>query len=223
MLFPLISPRRMIIAAAVVCCLGQTAAQARDAFDQLEPAFIRAEYDRATTGLAAIPDLVRDAFLAAEDRNYFNRPTARSLITRQIARQYVKGGSGPFDRAFRLQAMQTAIAGEMDHDEIVTWYLGSVYLGQQCYGVQDATLGYFGKTLDQLTPAEVALLAALPKAPSRHDPIREPDRALERRNFVLDRMHEAGIIAPEQAMAAKGDPLGILSPPGACPGPPARD
>ncbi|MBP6597465.1 MAG: transglycosylase domain-containing protein, partial [Arenimonas sp.] len=96
---------------------------------------------------------------------------------------------------------------ELSKDEIFELYLNKSFFGNRAYGVAAAAAFYYGKTLDQLTLGEAAMLASIPKFPSSGNPIINPDRALIRRNYVLQRMREEGLITPEQELAAQAEPV----------------
>ena len=168
-----------------------------------------------------IPPLVREAFVAAEDRNYAthmgvdpvgvvravlsnaNRSgqSGGSTITQQVAKNLLVGN----ERSLSRKVREALLAYRMDRDlgkrRVLEIYLNEIYLGLGAYGVAEAADTYFGKTLDALRPEEAALIAAMPKAPSAFNPVANPSRALERRNYVLRRMAEDGYI-PRADLAA---------------------
>src|SRR5690606_12877502 len=96
-------------------------------------------------------------------------------------------------------------------DKILELYLNEIYLGLGNYGIAAAALNYFDKSVHELSIAQAAYLAALPKAPNNYHPFRHADRALERRNWVIDRMAENGYISREDAEQAKAEPLGVTA------------
>src|SRR6195952_4383807 len=180
---------------------------------------------------AFIPKLVKQAFTSAEDRNFYShpgidpsgilraaikdvglvlegrRPQGASTITQQVARDFLLNSDQKFSRKIREAILAIRIDATYSKDKILELYLNEIYLGENSYGVAAAALNYFGKSLDQLDIAEVAFLAALPKAPSAYDPVRNHKTALDRRNWVIGHMRENGYITSEQASAAIAEPL----------------
>ncbi|MWD27725.1 hypothetical protein E0K89_009590 [Aquicoccus sp. SCR17] len=176
------------------------------------PAEYRAEYDRRAPGWPALPDPLRLAFAAAEDRQFFDRPAARSTITRRVAAALIMQDGGRFDR----MVLGIALAQALSPDEILDWYVSEVYLGQGCYGAAGAAQAYYGKPLGDLTPEEMAYLAALPIAPTALHPVQKSERALARRNFVLGEMAKAGNLTQAEAEQATARPLVTRDPLGRC-------
>ncbi len=175
-----------------------------------------------------IPPLLREAFLAAEDHNFFHEGgisllgIARAAIIDLIAGRKVQGGSTitmqtarnmflTLDKTFRRKLQETFVVYEMDHtftkDEIFRLYLNVIFFGQRSYGVAAAAQTYFGKSLNQLTLPEVATLAGIPQAPSLYNPIVHPHLAAARRKYVLQRMLALGYIDPAQAQEANQTPI----------------
>src|SRR6201994_1564071 len=178
-----------------------------------------------------IPKLVAQAFTSAEDRNFYNhpgidpsgivraavkdvglvleghRPQGASTITQQVAKNFLLNSDVKFSRKIREAILAIRIDATYPKDKILELYLNEIYLGENSYGVAAAALNYFGKSLDQLDVAEVAFLAALPKAPSAYDPVRNHQVALDRRNWVIGQMQENGYITSQQAQAARSEPL----------------
>src|SRR5579871_3459766 len=181
--------------------------------------------------IAFVPKLVIDAFTSAEDRNFFSHPgidpsgiiraaakdvinvlehrrlEGASTITQQVAKNILLNSEVKFSRKVREAILAVRIDSSFPKQKILELYLNEIYLGENSYGVAAAALNYFGKSLDQLDIAEVAFLAALPKAPSAYDPVRNHQVALDRRNWVIGQMHENGYITAEQANAAIAEPL----------------
>ena len=181
--------------------------------------------------IAFIPPLVKQAFTSAEDRNFYNhpgvdpsgilraaikdvglviqrrRPQGASTITQQVARIFLLNSELKFSRKIREAILAVRIDATYPKDKVLELYLNQIYLGGSSYGVAAAALNYFGKSLDDLTIAEVAFLAALPKGPSNYDPRRYYDAAVERRNWVIDQMVDNNYITREQARDAKATPL----------------
>jgi len=181
--------------------------------------------------LEAIPDLVRQAFLSAEDQNFnihrgvdplaiaraalFNlthmgqgrRPVGASTITQQVAKNMLLDNQISLARKIREAILAIRIEQTLSKDRILELYLNEIYLGLGSYGVAAAAQSYFNKPLEDLTITEAAFLAALPKAPNNYNPFRFPDAARARRDWVLDRMTEDRAITPMQALAAKTEAI----------------
>ena len=180
---------------------------------------------------AAIPDMVKRAFVSAEDQNFFThpgvdpvamlraavtdalqygqgrRPIGASTITQQVAKNMLLGNEVSLARKVKEVILALRIERALTKDHILELYLNEIYLGLSSYGVAEAALTYFDKPLDQLSVAEAAFLAALPKAPNNYNPYRFPEAAKARRDWVLDRMADTRAITPEQAQAAKATPI----------------
>jgi len=169
---------------------------------------IRAHYQENEPQWSAVPRAVLLAFVAAEDRDFFDKPAQNSTITRQIGNWHLLPGAG------RLQkiALSFVIGDALSHEEIINWYVHKIFLGQTCFGVNGAATAYFGKSVEELSLAEVAYLAALPKAPMHFHPVRSYDRAIGRRNFVLSEMEKAGFISAAQATEAAQTTLIVRDP-----------
>ena len=186
---------------------------------------------RVFVPVGAMPPLVIHAFLAAEDRNFYShpgvdplsmvraaitdlfrlaehrRPAGASTITQQVAKNFLLNNELSLKRKIREALIAIRMEQVMSKDRILELYLNGIYLGGGTYGVAAAALNYFNKPLDQLTVQEAAFLAALPKAPNNYDPRRHPEAAKERRDWVIDRMADAGFITQQQAAAAKVQPI----------------
>ncbi|MGD0564152.1 MAG: penicillin-binding protein 1A [Roseiarcus sp.] len=179
---------------------------------------------------AAIPPLVKNAFIAAEDKNFYShrgfdpegilraafvfmqgskRVQGASTITQQVAKNFLLTADRTFERKIREILLSLRIETAYSKDKILELYLNEIYLGLSNYGVAAAALNYFDKSVNELTVAEVAYLAALPKEPSALNPFRNHDRAIERRNYVIGRMAEDGYISAEQAKVARAEPLTV--------------
>ena len=177
---------------------------------------------------AAIPPLVKEAFIAAEDKNFYSHRgfdpegivraglvflqggkhvQGASTITQQVAKNFLLTSDRTFERKIREILLSVRIESAYSKDKILELYLNEIYLGLGNYGVAASALGYFDKSVHELSIAEVAYLAALPKEPSALNPFRNHDRAVERRNYVIGRMAEDGYITAEQAKAARAEPL----------------
>ncbi|WP_370648421.1 penicillin-binding protein 1A [Acidomonas methanolica] len=181
--------------------------------------------------IMAIPDRVKNAFVAAEDQHFYThrgidplailraemfnltrpegrRPIGASTITQQVARNMVLDSNAlTIERKIEEAMLAIRIEQTLSKDKILEIYLNGIYLGGRAYGVAAAAQTFFNKTLDQLTDAEAATLAALPKSPSNYDPFRHPEAAVARRNWVLGRMLEIGALTPDAARAAEAEPL----------------
>jgi penicillin-binding protein 1A len=175
-----------------------------------------------------IPDLVKHAFISAEDKNFYShwgvdpegivraglvyiqgsrRVQGASTITQQVAKNFLLNSDRTFDRKIREVLLSLRIESAYSKEKILELYLNEIYLGLSNYGIAAAALNYFNKSVHELTIAEVAYLAALPKEPSSLNPFRDRDRAVERRNYVIGRMEEDGYITAKQAAAARAEPL----------------
>ncbi len=178
----------------------------------------------------AIPDMVKNAFLSAEDKNFYEHPgidpegiaraamimfrgdkrvQGASTITQQVAKNFLLTNDRTFERKIREMLLAFRIEAAYSKDKILELYLNEIYLGLGNYGVAAAALGYYGKSVHELTLAEAAYLAALPKAPSDLHPFRNRERALERRAYVIERMVADGHVTREAADKAKKEPLGV--------------
>ncbi|MEG4348615.1 penicillin-binding protein 1A [Microcoleus sp. LAD1_D3] len=185
--------------------------------------------------LQEIPELLVKAFIAIEDRRFYQhrgvdyQGIVRSIVSNLIARDLVQGGSTitqqlarvvflnqerSIKRKVREALLAQKIERELSKDQVLERYLNLVYLGSDAYGVADAALVFFSKTVDKLTLAEMATLAGLPPAPSEYSPLVNPDIAKKRRNLVLQQMQQANVITEAQAMAAMAEPIAVKpSPP----------
>ena len=173
------------------------------------------EMRRIPLGLAEIPDRLVKAVLAAEDDRFFEHPgidyqsLARaavqlaktgerrqggSTITMQVARNFFLSPEKTFARKLTEILLALRIEGELSKNEILELYLNKIYLGHRAYGVGAAAQIYYGKNVQDLDLAEIAMIAGLPKAPSRFNPIANPERAVQRRNYILGRMRDLGYI-----------------------------
>ncbi|GGH22359.1 penicillin-binding protein [Alsobacter metallidurans] len=194
-----------------------------------------AEYSRERRmfiPIQAVPKLVVAAFLSAEDKNFYKhpgvdpegiaraavflikkdkgqRPQGASTITQQVAKNFLLSNEQTFDRKIKELLLALRIESTYTKDKILELYMNEIYLGLGNYGVAAAALNYYGKSVHELTLAEAAYLAALPKAPSDLHPFRNRERAIERRNYVVDRMVENGYVSREDGVAAKKEPLNV--------------
>ena len=175
-----------------------------------------------------IPDNIKNAVIATEDKNFYHHrgfdtlglvrsaitnlragklKQGASTITQQLARILFLSNERTFDRKIKELIIAHRIEKTISKDEILDMYLNSVYLGSGTYGVLSASKTYFDKNLDQLTLAEAALIAGLPQAPSVYSPFSNPDAAIKRRNQVLKRMYKTGYINKKQYKQALDEPL----------------
>ena len=185
--------------------------------------------------IQAVPKLVINAFLAAEDKNFYEhggidysgmaraalvyaqnfgsnrRPQGASTITQQVAKNFLLTNEVSFTRKIKEALLAMRIERTYSKDKILELYLNEIYLGLGAYGVAAASLVYFDKSVNDLTVAEAAYLAAMPKAPGALHPVRNHDRAVERRNYVIDRLLENGWIKQAEADIARKDPLVITN------------
>ncbi len=192
----------------------------------------------------AIPDRVKNAFIAAEDQKFWThkgvdpaaiiragltdltrdkgrRPIGASTITQQVARVMLLGTNAvSFKRKAKEAFLAMRIEQVLPKEKILEIYLNEIYLGNGAYGIGAAAQTYFNKPLDQLDNAEAAFLAALPKSPTNYNPVRFPDAARGRRNWVLERMADVGAITQDDARLAEAEPLTTtsFSRPGPAPG-----
>ncbi|MFN4090648.1 MAG: transglycosylase domain-containing protein, partial [Alphaproteobacteria bacterium] len=178
-----------------------------------------------------IPQNVVNAFLAAEDKNFYahpgidatsvvraavtnlvqmasgRRPVGGSTITQQVAKNFLLTNEVSIDRKIKEALLAFRIEQALTKNRILELYLNEIYLGYGSYGVAAAALNYFNKSLDDLTLAEAAFLAALPKAPNNYNPVTRTQAAKDRRDWVIDRMLEDRRIERPQAEEAWREPL----------------
>jgi len=179
--------------------------------------------------ITAIPDRVKQAFLSAEDKNFYShpgvdvfgilraaindlrntdkRPQGASTITQQVARNFLLSSELKFSRKIREMVLAMRIDSAFSKDQILELYLNEIFLGENSYGIAAAATNYFGKSLDELTLSQTAFLAGLPKAPANYSPTRHKDAAIVRRNYVLTEMRDNGYISREEEKAAEAEDL----------------
>ncbi|MBL8697691.1 MAG: penicillin-binding protein 1A [Alphaproteobacteria bacterium] len=178
----------------------------------------------------AMPQRLVDAFVSAEDRTFWThpgisipdilraavtnaqhwgqrRPVGASTITQQVAKNFLLSNEVSIERKIKEALVAMRIEEALPKRRILELYLNEIYLGFQAYGVASAGLMYFGKSLEELSLPEIAFLAALPKAPNNYNPQRYPERAKDRRDYVLGRMHEDGKITTAEFDQGKSTPL----------------
>ncbi|MBF2720105.1 transglycosylase domain-containing protein [Psychrobacter sp. NG254] len=177
-----------------------------------------------------IPEDLTHAFLAAEDASFFQHSgisikglgravteavtdddgqTGGSTITMQVAKNYFLSSERTLNRKLTELFLARKIEDELSKNDILTLYVNKIYLGEGAYGIRAAAKKYYSKSLDSLSIAEMAMLAGLPKAPSKYNPVANPERALTRRNWIIGRMHELGYITKAQKDEAIAAPVGI--------------
>ncbi|MCK1501345.1 penicillin-binding protein 1A [Bradyrhizobium sp. 188] len=185
--------------------------------------------------IQAVPKLVINAFLAAEDKNFYEhggidytgmaragvvyiqnygsnrRPQGASTITQQVAKNFLLTNEVSFARKIKEALLAMRIEKTYSKDKILELYLNEIYLGLGAYGIAAASLVYFDKSVNELTVAEASYLAALPKMPATLHPVRNRDRAIERRNYVIDRLVENGWVKQADADKARKEPLAVTS------------
>ena len=182
---------------------------------------------RIFTPIDEIPDMVKGAFISAEDKNFYThhgydplgivkavlaaakggRLRGASTITQQVMKNFLLDGDRSAERKIKEIILASRLEKTLSKPKILELYLNEIFLGQNSYGVTAAAQTYFNKTLEQLKPEEAAYLAVLPKAPSTYHPVRQKARAIDRRNFVLREMAENGYISKDAAEKAKAADL----------------
>jgi penicillin-binding protein 1A len=190
-----------------------------------------AQERRVFVPIEAIPARIQQAFVSAEDQNFWHhlgvdpvavaravmvnveslgsgrRPIGASTITQQVAKNMLVGADRTLNRKVREAILAFRIEQAMPKARILEIYLNEIFLGQQAYGVAAAAQNYFNKSLDELSLAEAAFLAVLPKAPNNYNPVRFPEAAKGRRDWVIERMAEDGHITRADADRAKAEPI----------------
>lgn len=195
-----------------------------------------AQERRVFMPIEAIPPLVKNAFIAAEDKNFYQhggvdifaisraalgnikalgtgtRPKGASTITQQVAKNFLLTSEVSYERKIKEAILAYRMERAISKNRLLELYLNEIYMGARAYGVAAAALRYFDKPLDEIEIEEAAYLASLPKAPNNYHPVRHYDRAMTRRNWVIDRMAEDGYIEEAQAEIAKAKPLKTVDP-----------
>src|SRR5215218_2687583 len=186
--------------------------------------------------IQAVPKLVIGAFLSAEDKNFYKhvgidpeglvravvvnlrsggtREQGASTITQQVAKNFLVGNERSYERKIREGLIALRMESTFSKDKILELYLNEIFLGtltpgRNLHGIAAAALDYFGKSIHELTIAEAAYIAALPKGPNNYHPFRQRKAAVERRNWVIERMAANGYISEEAAEAAQKEPLNV--------------
>ncbi len=186
------------------------------------------EHRRIPLSIDEIPQQVKNAFLAIEDARFYEhfgidpigivraayaglssgkKVQGASTITQQVARNFYLSNEKTFSRKIKEVFLSWKIEQNLTKDEILELYLNKIALGHHAYGVASAAFIYFGKSVDELSLGEIAIIAGLPKAPSNLNPISHPDNAKARRHLVLDRMLKLGMISKEEFDEADNEPI----------------
>jgi penicillin-binding protein 1A len=187
------------------------------------------EERRALVAIGEVPDVMKKAILAAEDERFFSHggvdyfsvlraalsnvstgsQQGAGTITMQVARNFFLTREKTLTRKLREVLLAWKIEANLSKDEILELYLNQIFLGQRAYGFGAAAQIYFGKPLKDVTPAEAAMLAGLPKAPSAYNPVTNPKRAKLRQLYVLRRMHDLHFLDDAQYQEAQAAPLNV--------------
>ena len=185
---------------------------------------------RIVVPISRIPQIVKEAFIAAEDSRFYSHPgidiigifrallknieaggvvQGGSTITQQVTKSFLLTPERSYTRKIKEAILAYRISKAFSKDEILFLYLNQIYLGHGAYGIEAASENYFGKPVTDLNIAECALLAGLPQAPSKYSPFRYPDKAKQRQIYVLTRMAAEGYITEAQAATAIQQPMDI--------------
>lgn len=183
--------------------------------------------------IQAMPERLKQAFLSAEDKNFYShkgisipglvravitnvknygsgrRLVGASTITQQVSKNFLLSNERSIDRKIKEAILSLRIERAFTKDKILELYMNEIFLGLGSYGVAGASLGYFNKSVNELNLQEIAYLASLPKAPNNYHPYRHTKRAIEHRNTIINRMLNNGYITSEEADTAKKQPLGV--------------
>ena len=189
---------------------------------------------RVFVPIQALPRTFIQAFIAAEDQNFFTHPgvdpvalvraaftnltnigsnrrlVGASTITQQVAKNFLLTSEVSIERKIKEAILSFRIERAFSKEQILELYLNEIYLGYGSYGVAAAALNYFDKSLHELSDGEMAYLAALPKAPNNYHPVRNPKSARARRNWVISRMYEEGFVDAETARRARAERLRVV-------------
>jgi penicillin-binding protein 1A len=227
----------MVIAIALIAIVGCAGAVlwyvSRDLPDYHRITEFKPPAGQRFVSASAMPSVLVDAFLAAEDRDFYShpgidlpyilrallidtlqlgsdrRPIGASTITQQVVRLLLLSDERTLRRKLKEILLALRIERVLSKDRILELYLNEIYLGCGAQGVVAAAQTYFDKSIDQLTAEDTAFLAGLPRAPTHYNPWRFPAAAKERRDWVIDRMAEDGFLTADQAVAAKALPLAV--------------
>ncbi|MCP4433820.1 MAG: penicillin-binding protein 1A [Gammaproteobacteria bacterium] len=186
------------------------------------------EHRRIPVTFEDIPSDIIEAFISAEDDQFWehfgvdplalaaaayelvttgNKTRGGSTITMQVARNFFLSSKKTYSRKLNEILLALKIEGEFSKEKILELYVNKIYLGHRAYGIVAASQIYYNKSLDELTLAQAAMIAGLPKAPSKYNPVRNPERALIRRNHILNRMRVLGYIDEESYDLARVEPV----------------
>lgn len=192
-----------------------------------------ARQKRLFVPIGAVPLRVKAAFLSAEDKNFYShsgidplsigraflsnvgnalsgeRLVGASTITQQVAKNFLLTADRTFERKLKEALLAVRMDQAFTKDRVLELYLNDIYLGAGAYGIAQAGLTYFDKGVGELSIAEAAYLAALPKGPNNYDPIKSHDRAVARRNWVIEQMQRNGFISATEAAEAAAEPLQV--------------
>ncbi|MDR3078552.1 MAG: PBP1A family penicillin-binding protein [Rickettsiales bacterium] len=197
-----------------------------------------AEEKRVFVSIDNIPEVVKQAFISAEDKNFYrnsgldlesvfsafvynlqnyykNRSTnfrGGSTITQQVVKNMLLSNEKTIERKIKEAILAVRVTRDFGKDKILELYLNHIFLGNNSYGVAAAALTYFGKSLDELSLEDAALLASLPKSPGKINPVKNYQKTMERRNWVLDRMRKDGQLEEERYRVALGNPIELRKP-----------
>lgn len=193
-----------------------------------------AKEHRVFVPISTIPKSLIEAFISAEDKNFYNHPgidvmsiiraaianvgnilqhkrmEGGSTLTQQVVKNFLLTSERSLPRKIKEAILSYMISKAMTKEQILELYLNQMYLGKGAYGVAAAATAYFNKSVDELNVAESAFLASLPKAPSTINPDKHYDRSIARRNYVITQMEEEGYITPDVAAAAKKEPITLV-------------
>src|SRR5512133_1232813 len=187
------------------------------------------EERRSLTPIGQIPKVMKDAVLAIEDARFYShggvdyrgllraavanlgrvKSQGASTITMQVARNVYLSSEKTFTRKLYEVLLTFKLEHQLSKDQILEIYMNQIFLGNRAYGFAAASEAYFGKPMKELTIAEAAMLAGLPKAPSAYNPISNPNRARTRQLYIIERMEENGFITTAEAEAAKKQELTV--------------
>lgn len=195
-----------------------------------------AKEHRVFIPIESIPPMVRNAFISAEDQNFYTHPgvdftgimraaiknilamsqgkkslVGGSTITQQVVKNFLLTNEKSLNRKIKEAILAFRISKALSKDKILELYLNEIYLGSRSYGVASAALNYFNKSVNELSLQEAAFLAALPQAPSYYNPNKNLDRVLQRRNWVIERMYDEGFITKEEGMFAITQPIKLFN------------
>ncbi|HWK47389.1 MAG TPA: penicillin-binding protein 1A [Stellaceae bacterium] len=186
---------------------------------------------RVFVPISAVPPLIVKAVLAAEDREFYQhggvdpaaivraaltnlvhigqhrRGVGASTITQQVAKNFLLSNEYSLQRKIKEAILAVRLEETLSKDRILELYLNEIYFGRGAYGIASASLNYFNKSLEDVSIAEAAFLASLPKGPSNYDPVRFPEAAKSRRDYVIDGMVKIGAISAAEGQAAMAEPI----------------